>query len=431
MRKKILIITKEDLSAWKSCQHITGNLLQSYKRAYANDEFHYLKVENFFSVYLGHKYAEQIKSMQVDLIVWLDHQPCAAFMIMGLEKVFRETPYEKRPKILVHLFGDFVLDCQQWEQAETAMNNYPVHLIAASDRQQKIVDKFFITDSKLTSVVPFPVDHSVFNLNDYETNRKVMREKFHLKDELVLIYTGRISFQKNVEVIINSLNKIKGLVDKKIELWIVGPWDDLLVPYLGMKGMPGSYYSQFQSSLQDKDLSSVRFLGNLDPAELNKTYQAADLFVSFSTFNDDDYGMSIAEALVLGLPCVLSDWGGLASFANYSKEVELVPVEFNEMRMVCDTQWTQKKLLKKIFQVHERKTDRAANSKEAASHVTIESVGKRLMEIEMSSQKMSPIVFSNLFYKLCSLFHLASHAPFKNNMNLYKEIYGDYANSKV
>lgn len=128
-----------------------------------------------------------------------------------------------------------------------------------------------------------------------------------------------------------------------VELWLAGPWDNILLPYHGTRGLPGSYFTQFKSSLIDKGLTNVRFLGDLDEEELLGVYHASDLFVSFSTFNDDDYGMSIAEALMCGLPALLTQWGGLPTFKKYSEHVDLVPVEFKDVRMHPQSILAQKK----------------------------------------------------------------------------------------
>lgn len=99
----------------------------------------------------------------------------------------------------------------------------------------------------------------------------------------------------------------------------------------------------------NKKLENVRFLGDLSTEELVSVYHASDLFVSFSTFNDEDYGMSLAEALMCGLPAVLSQWEDFSSYKNYSSDVELVPVEFQDVRMHVQSAIAQKKLMAKIL----------------------------------------------------------------------------------
>ncbi len=426
-QKKFLVITKEEISSWKSCQLITGNLLKSYHLAYPEDQFQFLRVEENFSAFLAYKHAKKIKELGVDTIIWLDHRPCAANLVMALSEVYSDTPYELKPKFLIHLFGDFVLDCLSWENAEEAINHYPVHFMVASEKQKKLVDNFFKSQESLTSVLPFPVDEKDYSINCFKNNREEIRNKFNLNDEVVFIYTGRISFQKNVEAIINLTSKLKDIVDKKIEVWVVGPWDDILLPYFGQWGMPGSQFTQFHSSILDKNLSNVRFLGNLESSELLKVYQASDAFISFSTYNDEDYGMSVAEALMTGLPCVLSDWGGFSTFAKYSKQVDLVPVEPRGMRMQVNSQAAQKAMLKKIMQILENEISREDIHGMAQEHLSTSAVAKKIRAINDTCDFKYEVKFSVLFFKLCALFHANKDAPFKNNIEIYNEIYGVYA----
>src|SRR5690606_17477950 len=54
--------------------------------------------------------------------------------------------------------------------------------------------------------------------------------------------------------------------------------------------------------------------GSLPNKELKGVYQGADYLVNLSVHNDEDYGMSVAEAQCSGLPGIITDWGGLAGF---------------------------------------------------------------------------------------------------------------------
>lgn len=416
-----LIITKEEISSWKSCQHITRNLIQSYQSALKDHRIGFLQVAEDLSFSGAFKQALKIKDINPGNIIWVDHKPCSALVLNALNMVYAQSAYDQRPKFFIHLFGDFALDCLHWEHALKSLNEFPVHFLVASHAQKILVDKMFKASKNISTVVPFPVERKVFNLHGAEKNRQLVREKFKLKDEVVLLYTGRISLQKNVDVLVNTFEKVKKLVGGNIELWIAGPWDDILLPFHGTRGLPGSNFSQFKNSLINKKLENVRFLGDLSTEELVSVYHASDLFVSFSTFNDEDYGMSVAEALMCGLPAVLSQWGGFSSYKNYSSDVELVPVEFQDVRMHVQSAIAQKKLMAKIFELQEKK-----QSIKETSDLSIEAIGVRLAELIFAADFHSTVEFSSLFYKMCASFKLSPAAPFKNNLSLYKDVYGDY-----
>lgn len=431
-QQKILIITKEDESSWKSCQHIVRNLIQSYQLAGAESQIEYLKVEEDFSYYLALVQATKIKESKVDVIIWADHKPCSAFMLNALNSVFDNVGLDEKPKFLIHLFGDFILDCLAWESAFLSINEYPVHLLVASEAQKKLVDKMFKSRNNISSVVPFPVDKNIFNTQNYMNHRHEIREKIKIEnDDIVILYTGRISFQKNVDELVNTFLKVRNFVDKKVHLWIAGPWDDILLPFYGVIGLTGSNFTHFNSAITGKDLSSIKFLGDLETEDLAKIYHAADLFVSFSTYNDEDYGMSAAEALMSGLPCVLSNWGGFSTFAEYSKSVDLVSVNFSEFRMKVDSKRAQKKLLAKIMQISNDEFEKIKISEEVLHSFSLQAISLKLSKIMKDKKVGNKVEFTPLFYTLCSLFKLAPNAPFKENQSIYKEIYGDYFANKL
>ena len=421
-----LIITKEEISFWKSCQLITSNLVQSYLLALKGHNVEFLKVEEDLTPASAFKHALKIKVLNPNGLIWVDHEPCSALLLNALNSVFEKEAKLSKPKFLIHLFGDFTLQCREWEKTLKSLNEYPVHFLVASEAQKKLVDKMFISSKNITTVLPFPVEKKTFNTDKLLQNRSLMREKFKLKDEVVLLYTGRMSLQKNIESLVNSFAKVKDLVGGNVELWLAGPWDNILLPYHGTRGLPGSYFTQFKSALIDKGLTNVRFLGDLDEEELVGVYHASDLFVSFSTFNDDDYGMSIAEALMCGLPALLTQWGGLPSFKKYSEHVDLVPVQFHDVRMYPQSILTQKKLMSKILELKSKKLEREEMSSFSTSKLSIEAVSKTLEELIFAVDFDVQIEFSSLFYKLSTTFQLNSDAPFKNNLSLYKEVYGDY-----
>jgi glycosyltransferase involved in cell wall biosynthesis len=60
--------------------------------------------------------------------------------------------------------------------------------------------------------------------------------------------------------------------------------------------------------------------------------------VNLSVHNDEDYGMSVAEALCSGIPAILTDWGGLASFRleQMPEASTYIPVQIGERNKLID-----------------------------------------------------------------------------------------------
>ena len=433
MKKKIIaLIVKEEVSSWKSCQSITSNLEKVYRILFERDEIILIKVPQKFNRYDAYKIASEIKSKNIEQVFWLDHKPNAAILLSALDCVYTGVAFGKRPKLNIHLFGDFVLDCLGWQMTKDALANWPIHFFVASRKQQELVESFFISDKQNVSVVPFPVDENDFYFDNTEKLRKTFRDKLGVdKDDLVLVYTGRISYQKNIEILVKTFSTAQILFQKKVHLWIAGEWDDILMPYSGKFGPLGSFYAQFNGTSEKYLNSNIKFLGKLDSKQLLESYNAADMFISLSTYNDEDYGMSPAEAMSCGLPCLLSNWGGYSSFAEYSSKVNLVPVLFGNTRAQVNHDLARKSLIKAVGELPLNSNDRNKASVKAQEKISLKGVS-RLLETQLSQLKYGPVSdFTTEFLRLCVLSEMNPGSPFKNGKKLelsdfYKVVYARY-----
>lgn len=105
--------------------------------------------------------------------------------------------------------------------------------------------------------------------------------------ETVLLYVGRISKEKDLDVLAGAYRKLReeGL---PVALALVGE---------------GPYSRELKESLP-----GVTFTGYLEGEELAKAFASADVFLFPST--TDTFGNVVLEALASGLPVVVSDQGG-------------------------------------------------------------------------------------------------------------------------
>jgi glycosyltransferase involved in cell wall biosynthesis len=129
-------------------------------------------------------------------------------------------------------------------------------------------------------------------------------------DTFRLLYTGRISQDKNIESLLQVFQQVRK-TNPHMELWMVG--DGPLMKPLDIK-----YGSD----------PSIQWFGRLERAKLVELYQQADLFVFPS--NTDTFGMSVLEAQLCGLPAIVSSKGG-------PKEIILD----NKTGKVCSTENSQ------------------------------------------------------------------------------------------
>jgi glycosyltransferase involved in cell wall biosynthesis len=138
----------------------------------------------------------------------------------------------------------------------------------------------------LIHFIPWGVDMELFN--PAQRDETVWKEH-EVNRPLKLLYVGRISKEKNLDVLAKSFIK---LCEERQDCQLV------------LAG-GGPYRPELQEMLKDYP---VTFLGYLDQKELAQYYAASDIFVFPST--TDTFGNVIIEALASGLPVIVSDMGG-------------------------------------------------------------------------------------------------------------------------
>jgi glycosyltransferase involved in cell wall biosynthesis len=113
-------------------------------------------------------------------------------------------------------------------------------------------------------------------------------EKYGKKPgELGLLYVGRVSKEKNIDVAVAAFRKLCG-EGFPVRLLIVGD---------------GPYLRELRQTVPE-----ACFTGYLRSAELATAYASSDIFVFPST--TDTFGNVVLEAKAAGLPCVVSNRGG-------------------------------------------------------------------------------------------------------------------------
>jgi glycosyltransferase involved in cell wall biosynthesis len=134
-------------------------------------------------------------------------------------------------------------------------------------------------------ILPRGLDTSFFNPKNSDPK---FWEKFGKKpDEIGLLYVGRISKEKNLDVAAAAVHELRaeGL---PVRLLVVGD---------------GPYLKELRQQVPD-----ACFTGYLKGQELGAAYSSSDIFVFPST--TDTFGNVVLEAQAAGLPCIVSDLGG-------------------------------------------------------------------------------------------------------------------------
>lgn len=134
-------------------------------------------------------------------------------------------------------------------------------------------------------ILPRGLDNSLFHPS--RRDPKFLRSLDLRGDEVVLLYVGRISREKDLDVLASAYRFLlkKGA---PVKLVMVGD---------------GPYLKELKELLPE-----AHFTGYLAGLDLAKAFASADLFVFPST--TDTFGNVVLEAMASGLPAIVSDLGG-------------------------------------------------------------------------------------------------------------------------
>jgi glycosyltransferase involved in cell wall biosynthesis len=116
------------------------------------------------------------------------------------------------------------------------------------------------------------------------------KEPYRIPEKSIkLIYVGRISKEKNLDVLVRTFQKLS-VLKPSLHLIIVGD---------------GPYRKEMERDLQN---TPATFTGYLEGEDLAKAYASSDLFIFPSS--TDTFGNVVLEAQASGLPVIVTDRGG-------------------------------------------------------------------------------------------------------------------------
>ncbi len=153
-------------------------------------------------------------------------------------------------------------------------------------------------------VISNPIDIKTFGLAE---NKPELKRRFKLSAKTI-VYAGRLSSEKNIEVVIRAVALAKKRVDN-INLAIAGA---------------GKSEGELRRLVKDLSLENeVKFFGALSKENLAELYQASEVFSIAST--SDTQSLTLMQAMACGLPAVVVDSRALPEYVN-SQNGYVVPV---------------------------------------------------------------------------------------------------------
>lgn len=133
------------------------------------------------------------------------------------------------------------------------------------------------------------------------------------KDEVRLIFAGRLVPQKGIDVAIEALAHLVGETGiRHIRLDIIGAGQD-------------NYVRQLQNMVIALDLEDrVQFVGKLEPQQLHERYAEYDVLL-FTSRWAEPFGVTILEAMARGLPVIATNRGAASQIISDGENGLLVP----------------------------------------------------------------------------------------------------------
>lgn len=170
-------------------------------------------------------------------------------------------------------------------------------VIVNSNYMKNELQRLFGLPFEKISVVPNGI-----NLTNYSGIEKDydFRRQYAMDNEKIILFSGRLVYEKGIQYLISAMPKIiEHYHDSKLIIVGRGGMLDELrqqVDYLGLG-------------------NKVYFTGYLDHKKLCKMYKCADVSVFPSTY--EPFGIVALEAMLAGIPVVVSDVGGLNEIVDH------------------------------------------------------------------------------------------------------------------
>jgi glycosyltransferase involved in cell wall biosynthesis len=214
-----------------------------------------------------------------------------------------------KPRIMFLALGGLPRGGARVRQALGGLTGQDV-IAFTSSADQKIFRLLVKRGGPRPVYLPPPVDSRMFGPLE-ESARRDLRRQYGLGERDVLfIYTGRITAEKNVHTLLGVMETVIAR-HPCVHLLIAGPAQD--TPFRQFSTGPFDVADLLARQIRESPhlRTNVRTLGTIRRSLLPLALGIADVFINLTVHHDENFGYSQVEAMACGLPIVCSDWGGL------------------------------------------------------------------------------------------------------------------------
>ncbi len=243
--------------------------------------------------------ANIVKKLRGKIDVFHAHDWLVATAGIGLKHVFRKPLLVTMHSTEIGRRDGLHTDTEKMIHETEAWLTYEAwKVVCCSDYMVSHVKwAFGLPEDKLV-MIPNGVNTRVYENSENE-DANVFRTKFAMPHEKIVLYVGRLVYEKGIHVLINAVPKVLAKVDAKFI--IVGS---------------GYMKEQLLSIVKSMRLEhKVLFLGFVDDDTLVRLQKCADVSVVPSLF--EPFGIVALEAMAAKSPVVVSDTGGLSEIVDH------------------------------------------------------------------------------------------------------------------
>ena len=208
----------------------------------------------------------------------------AIFIAKLMDIPVSSTYHTDFPQYVMSLTNDVFLADMSWKYIIWFYNQTEEVLVPSKSTQKQIIEKG-LSPEKVKPLLRW-VDTETFS--PQKRNSRIW-EKYNMNGEVKLLYVGRISKEKNLELLADVFT---ALIESGFHSYLIFVGD-------------GPYRRDLENKLAG---FPVQFTGFLTGEELATLYASSDVFVFPST--TDTFGNVVLEAQASGLPVIVSDEGG-------------------------------------------------------------------------------------------------------------------------
>ena len=170
-------------------------------------------------------------------------------------------------------------------------------VIVNSNYMKSEIQRLFGLPFEKINVIPNGINLNNFTgiERDYD-----FRRQYAMDNEKIILYVGRLVYEKGIQNLIGAMPKI------------LNNYNDSKLVICGKGGMIDALRQEVHNLGID---NKVYFTGYCDSKKVQKMYKCADVAVFPSTY--EPFGIVALEAMLAGVPTVVSDVGGLNEIVEH------------------------------------------------------------------------------------------------------------------